>query len=171
MTQLERAASAAHEVDPPRAVVTRRANAERLRELVTNLLSNAIQYNREGGRIDVDVWEESRFVNIRVADTGVGIGPEHLPRIFDRFYRADQARVRRDGGAGLALAIAKSIAEAHSGSMTCVSTPGHGTAFVVRLPTGKPVAGAERQPAGKGNGTRPATSDIGRVNSSSHGRA
>lgn len=78
-------------------------DAERLRELVTNLLSNAIQYNREGGRVDVDVWEESMSVCIRVADTGVGIGPEDLPRIFDRFYRADQARVRKNGGAGLGL--------------------------------------------------------------------
>ena len=109
-------------------------DAERLFELLINLLSNAIQYNCEGGRIQVDTGQDSALVYIRVADTGMGIRAEDVPRIFDRFYRGDEARVRKGGGAGLGLAIVKSIAEAHGGTVTCESTSVQGTNFVVCLP-------------------------------------
>jgi heavy metal sensor kinase len=107
---------------------------DRLTDLATNLMSNAIQYNREGGRVRVDVWPEGDEACLRVADTGTGISPDDLPRIFDRFFRADKARTANSGGAGLGLAIAKWIVDAHGGQIACTSTAGHGTEVLVRLP-------------------------------------
>ena len=74
------------------------------------------------------------YAELVVSDTGPGIPAEHLPRIFDRFYRVDTARSRADGGAGLGLSISRWIAEAHGGSIQAESTPGEGTTFTVRLP-------------------------------------
>jgi heavy metal sensor kinase len=107
---------------------------DRLTDLATNLMSNAIQYNREGGRVRVDVWPEGDEACLRVADTGTGISPDDLPRIFDRFFRADKARTADSGGAGLGLAIAKWIVDAHGGRIACTSTAGRGTEVLVRLP-------------------------------------
>jgi len=107
---------------------------ERLTELVTNLCSNAVEYNRDGGRVTIEVWPDGADACMRVSDSGLGITAEDLPRIFERFYRPDKARDRRTGGAGLGLAIAKWIVDAHGGRITCSSTPGEGTAMLVRLP-------------------------------------
>lgn len=107
---------------------------DRLTDLVTNLFSNAIQYNRDGGRVSIEVWAEDHDACVRVWDTGTGISAEDLPRVFDRFYRADRARTTQSGGAGLGLAIAKWIVEAHGGRIACQSMPGHGTEVLVRLP-------------------------------------
>jgi heavy metal sensor kinase len=107
---------------------------DRLIDLATNLMSNAIQYNREGGHVRVDVWPEGEEACLRVADTGTGISPDDLPRIFDRFFRADKARTADSGGAGLGLAIAKWIVDAHGGRIACTSTAGRGTEVLVRLP-------------------------------------
>ena len=107
---------------------------ECLTELVTNLCSNAVEYNREGGRVTVEVWPEGADACMRVSDSGVGISEEDLPRIFERFYRTDKTRDRRTGGAGLGLAIAKWIVDAHGGRITCRSTVGEGTEMLVRLP-------------------------------------
>ena len=107
---------------------------ERLTELVTNLCSNAVEYNRDGGHVTIEVWPEGADACMRVTDSGLGITAEDLPRIFERFYRPDSARNRRSGGAGLGLAIAKWIVDAHGGRITCSSTPGEGTAMLVRLP-------------------------------------
>jgi two-component system, OmpR family, sensor kinase len=107
---------------------------DRLTDLVTNLFSNAIQYNRDGGQVTVDLWPEGSDACLRVRDTGTGIAPDDLPRIFDRFYRADKARTTHSGGAGLGLAIAKWIVDAHGGRIACQSTTGHGTEVLVRLP-------------------------------------
>ena len=107
---------------------------DRLTDLVTNLFSNAIQYNRDGGQVSVEVWPEGNDACLRVRDTGTGIAPDDLPRIFDRFYRADRARAAPSGGAGLGLAIAKWIVEAHGGRIACQSTAGQGTEVLVRLP-------------------------------------
>jgi signal transduction histidine kinase len=107
---------------------------ERLTELVTNLCSNAVEYNREGGHVTIEVWPEGADACLRVSDSGLGITAEDLPRIFERFYRPDQSRDRHTGGAGLGLAIAKWIVDAHGGRITCSSTPGEGTAMLVRLP-------------------------------------
>jgi heavy metal sensor kinase len=107
---------------------------DRLTDLVTNLFSNAIQYNRDGGQVSVEVWPEGNDACLRVRDTGTGIAADDLPRIFDRFYRADKARTTHSGGAGLGLAIAKWIVEAHGGRIACHSTVGQGTEVLVRLP-------------------------------------
>src|SRR5262245_17323041 len=107
---------------------------DQLTDLVTNLVSNAIEYNREGGNVHVDVWSAGADACVRVRDTGIGITEQDIPRVFDRFYRADRSRTARNGGVGLGLAIAKEIAEAHGGEITCRSSVGVGTEMVVRLP-------------------------------------
>lgn len=101
-------------------------------DALCNLLKNAIEYNRAGGRVAIRVGTEGVWVVATVRDTGVGIAAADLPRIFERFYRADRSRTR--GGAGLGLAIVRSIVEEHGGTVTCTSEPGVGTEFVVRLP-------------------------------------
>jgi heavy metal sensor kinase len=113
-----------------------RVNGDRdcLTELVTNLCSNAVEYNRDGGHVIVEVWPEGPDACMRVRDSGVGISAEELPRIFERFYRTDKTRGGRTGGAGLGLAIAKWIVDAHGGRITCRSTVGEGTEMLVRLP-------------------------------------
>ncbi len=107
---------------------------DRLTDLATNLVSNAIRYNRDGGRVSVEVWPEGDDACLRVTDTGTGISSDDLPRVFERFFRADKARTADSGGAGLGLAIAKWIVEAHGGRIACTSTVGHGTEVLVRLP-------------------------------------
>ena len=103
--------------------------------LVTaNLLTNAIHYNRDGGEIHVTLQWDGKEAVLTVADTGEGMAPAALARIFDRFYRADQSRSLPAGRTGLGLAITKSIVETHRGSITVESTPGEGTTFTVRLP-------------------------------------
>jgi two-component system, OmpR family, sensor kinase len=110
------------------------ADRDRLMDLLTNLFSNAIKYNRSGGQVQVAVWPEGSDACLRVRDTGTGISAEDLPRVFDRFYRADKARTAHSGGAGLGLAIAKWIVEAHGGRIACQSTLGQGTEVLVHLP-------------------------------------
>jgi two-component system OmpR family sensor kinase len=105
-----------------------------LGQIVTNLLSNAIRYNRRGGEVAVTVSVEGGGVRLTVSDTGVGIAAKDQRRIFERFYRVDKARSREDGGNGLGLAITKSLVELHAGEITCTSEAGRGTSFVVRLP-------------------------------------
>ena len=113
-----------------------RGDADRLAQVLTNLLTNAIHHNREGGEVRVATRTAAGGgAELVVADTGAGIAPEHLPHIFERFYRADQARTHR-GRTGLGLAIVKAIVEAHGGEVTAASEPGKGAAFTVRLPTG-----------------------------------
>ena len=109
-------------------------DATRLRELVTILLDNAIKYSDGGGSVNVDLRDAGETAVLTVTDTGRGIPPDALPRIFDRFYRADKARSRSMGGTGLGLAIAKWIAEAHGGSIAIDSAPGRGTTVTVELP-------------------------------------
>jgi len=101
---------------------------------ISNLIMNAIRYNRPDGSISVIAGQDGDTAQVVVADTGVGIAQEDLPRIFERFYRADQSRGRAGGGAGLGLAIVKEIVDAHRGTVTCLSTIGVGTEVTVRLP-------------------------------------
>jgi heavy metal sensor kinase len=107
-----------------------------LLQLVLNLLDNAVKYTPSGGSITA-AWAigdgPPRRALIRVSDTGAGIAAEHLPRIFDRFYRVDQSRNQASGGSGLGLSISRWIAEAHGGTLTVESTPGGGSTFTVRL--------------------------------------
>ncbi|MDP9351781.1 MAG: HAMP domain-containing histidine kinase, partial [Chloroflexota bacterium] len=103
-----------------------------LRQLVVILLDNAVKYTPQGGSITVTLLGRGDDVRLSVADTGIGIGPEHLPHIFDRFYRVDPAR--SEGGTGLGLAIARWIAEQHGGRIEAESSPGRGSTFTVLLP-------------------------------------
>jgi len=113
---------------------------DRLRDAVTNLLSNAVRYTAEGGRVEVTVSAEEREAVLKVADTGIGIPEKDRPHIFERFYRVDQARSRDKGGSGLGLAITKWIVEAHRGTISFTSREGQGTTFTVRLPLAPPPA-------------------------------
>jgi heavy metal sensor kinase len=106
----------------------------RLAEVVMNLLTNAIRYNREGGCVRVRTATEDGQVVLTVLDNGIGVPAEHQPHLFRRFYRADAARSRAVGGSGLGLSICKSITEAHGGSIECQSTEGRGATFTVRVP-------------------------------------
>lgn len=106
----------------------------RLRQLLSILAENAIQYNREGGSVTLSLAMSGKTVRFAVADSGIGIAAEHLPRIFERFYRVDQARSRRKEGTGLGLAIARQIAASHGGSIEAASVPGNGSTFTVTLP-------------------------------------
>jgi len=98
------------------------------------LIDNAIKHTPSGGSVTVQVQRHGQNSHVTVADTGTGIAPEHLPRIFDRFYRADRARSRDGGGTGLGLAIAKMLVEAHGGQLQLTSTLGAGTQVTVSLP-------------------------------------
>jgi heavy metal sensor kinase len=106
----------------------------RLKQVVVNLLDNAIKYTREGGEARVSVRSENAHALLEVADTGIGIPAEALPHLFERFYRVDRARSRQMGGVGLGLAIVKSIVAAHGGQVTVESAEGRGSRFRVKLP-------------------------------------
>ncbi|QHW29445.1 hypothetical protein GZH47_00430 [Paenibacillus rhizovicinus] len=110
------------------------ADEVRIRQLILILIENAIQYNREGGNVTVSLLRNQQNIILIVSDTGIGIEEEHLPRIFERFYRMDKARTRRSEGTGLGLAIAKQIVDAHRAKIEVWSTPQVGTTFRVILP-------------------------------------
>ncbi|WP_344267034.1 sensor histidine kinase, partial [Actinomadura napierensis] len=115
------------------------ADPVRLRQAVGNLLANAVRYTPAGGRVSLRAYADGDDLLIEVADTGPGIAPEHLPYVFDRFWRAEKSRSRQTGGSGLGLAIVRQLAEAHGGSATARSEPGHGATFILHLPrTTKP---------------------------------
>jgi heavy metal sensor kinase len=107
---------------------------ERFAEVAENLLSNAIRYNRDGGRVEVNLRPAGQHAIFEVTDTGVGISEEELRHVFERFYRVDKARSRSVGGSGLGLAITKWIVEVHGGSISVASKVGVGTTFAVTLP-------------------------------------
>jgi heavy metal sensor kinase len=109
-------------------------DADRFSQVITNLLANAIHYNKDQGEIRVTTRAESGAVVLTVADTGPGIAPEDVPHIFERFYRADKSRARANGRSGLGLAICKAIIDAHGGRIDVSTQPGLGTTFTVRLP-------------------------------------
>ncbi|MFF7047683.1 ATP-binding protein [Streptomyces griseorubiginosus] len=110
------------------------ADPARLRQTVGNLLSNAIRHTPAGGTVTLGCRGEGEEIVIEVADTGTGIAAADLPRVFDRFWRADRARGRQTGGSGLGLAIVRQLTEAHGGTVTATSTPGTETVFTLRLP-------------------------------------
>ena len=116
---------------------TLQGDEDLLLQLLLNLLGNAIKYTPAGGSVTVGWNIDGKQVELWVRDTGVGIAPEHLPRIFDRFYRVDKARSRAEGGSGLGLSISRWIAEAHGGSISVESAPDQGSVFIVRLPTAR----------------------------------
>jgi len=106
----------------------------RLRQMFLNLLENAVRYTPAEGNVTVSTFRDRETVDVHVADTGVGIAPEHLAHIFERFYRVDKARSRAEGGSGLGLAIVKHIVEMHGGLISVESQLGKGTRFSVTLP-------------------------------------
>ena len=111
-----------------------RGDADKLRQALVVLLDNALKYTPFEGCVTLSLTTKDQDALIRVSDTGIGILPEDLPHIFERFYRADRARSRSRGGSGLGLAIAQSIVEEHDGSIEVESTPGKGSTFVIKLP-------------------------------------
>jgi two-component system OmpR family sensor kinase len=124
------------EYRPPGHEILAIFDGTRIRQVLSIFLDNAVKYTPEGGEVKVEVRENEGWTELVVSDTGVGIPVEQLPLIFERFYRADEARTR--GGAGLGLAIARQIAEAHDGSIEAQSEPGRGSTFVLRIPQSGP---------------------------------
>jgi heavy metal sensor kinase len=110
------------------------ADQDLILQLMLNLLDNSVKYTPNGGAIEISLRAAGGQAEVTVSDTGPGIAPEHLPHIFDRFYRVGKARTRAEGGAGLGLSISRWIAEAHGGTLRVESTPGHGSKFTVSLP-------------------------------------
>ena len=126
-------------VDLTPEALTLHADGTRLEEVLYNLLDNAVKFSRNNGRIHLRATRRGSDMVLSVADEGLGIGKEHLPRIFERFYRADKARSRELGGTGLGLAIVKHIAQLHGGWVEADSEQGRGTTIRVVLPE-KPCA-------------------------------
>jgi signal transduction histidine kinase len=110
------------------------ADAIHMRRVLDNLLGNALKFTPEGGRVAVDVSHNHDKVFLVVSDSGIGIPPEHLAKIFQRFYQVDNSSKRRYGGVGLGLALVKEIVESHDGTVTVTSEIGHGTTFRIVLP-------------------------------------
>ncbi len=110
-----------------------KGNADKLEQVLSNLVDNAIKYTPEGGTITLSLFREGDWACVAVADTGIGISPQDLPHIFDRFYRVDKARSKASGGTGLGLAIVKGIVERHGGTVAVTSEEGKGSTFTVRL--------------------------------------
>ncbi len=107
---------------------------DRIGQVLTNLLDNALRHTPPGGTVQISCLARGSWVEYVVTDTGDGIAPEHLDHVFDRFYRADTARTRADGGSGIGLSIAKALVQAHGGHITAASAgPGRGAEFTVRL--------------------------------------
>jgi two-component system phosphate regulon sensor histidine kinase PhoR len=109
-------------------------NAALIEQAFVNLLDNAIKYSGPGSSIEIDAKQQKAEVTISFRDHGIGIASEHLPRLFERFYRADPSRSRKLGGTGLGLAIVKHIVNAHAGSISVESSPGKGSEFVIHIP-------------------------------------
>lgn len=126
-------------IDGPRQKVIAFADWQRISQVVTNLVSNAVNHSHDGGEITISFDSTRKYVTISVADKGEGIPPEHIGRIFERFYRVDKSRSREKGGTGLGLAIVKHILEGHHTKATVTSSPGKGSVFSFKLPRSKEV--------------------------------
>lgn len=122
---------------PPAEEIVAQADWEAMRTIIDNLVSNSIRYTPEGGSVTVSWGKEGNEVFVSVADTGIGIAPEHQPRIFERFYRVDRARSRELGGTGLGLSIVKHLVQVLGGSVRLTSKVGKGSTFQIRVPAAK----------------------------------
>jgi len=109
------------------------ADRARLEQVAANLVDNAVKYTPAGGRVEIEAREEAGVARLIVRDTGAGIAPDELPRIFDRLFRGDSSRTER--GLGLGLSLVRAVVEAHGGTVGVVSEPGQGATFTVSLPT------------------------------------
>lgn len=119
----------------PKGVKSAKVLADRLRitQVLSNLITNGIKYGNDGGKVTVEISQENKKVKVQVSDNGIGIPPEHLPRVFERFYRVDKSRSRAVGGTGLGLAIVKHILNAHNTTIDVTSKVNHGTTFTFVL--------------------------------------
>ncbi len=113
-------------------------NPDQMEQMLINLIENAIKYNRHGGSVNVSVFNNEKTVNLLISDTGIGIPEEHLPRLFERFYRVDKGRSRSMGGTGLGLAIVKHIASNMGAMIEVHSKFGEGTEFLITFPSARP---------------------------------
>src|SRR5688500_787690 len=137
------------QVDLPAADIRIEADLELLKQLVLHLGGNAVKFTAPGGTVRISGGGDGEHgVLLRVEDTGIGISEDQLERIFERFYQVDQSLVRRFGGTGLGLALAKSIVQIHGGAIEVQSTPGDGSVFLVRLPRTAPVHASEMAAGG-----------------------
>ncbi|MED1113255.1 HAMP domain-containing sensor histidine kinase [Bacillus paramycoides] len=118
---------------PPSLLV--KLDEQRFEQVMVNILNNAYRHSKEHSPINISVTEEHKRISIKIEDEGEGIPQEDLPHIFDRFYRIDKARSRATGGTGLGLSIVKEIVELHGGNITVTSEVGHGSCFVISLPS------------------------------------
>ena len=110
-------------------------NKDRIKQLLINLIDNSIKYTEEGSvSIECSQSRDEQFLNIKISDTGIGIDEKHLERLFERFYRVDKGRSRKQGGTGLGLSIVKHIVELYHGKITVKSQVGQGTTMKVKLP-------------------------------------
>jgi signal transduction histidine kinase len=149
-----RAAAREIELRGPSGAATVTADPDAMKRALANLVDNAVRMAPEGSAVDVDVGVRGSWAWMAVSDTGPGLSPQDAARVFDRFWRADAARTRAGGGAGLGLAIVRQIAEAHGGAARVFTTPGAGSTFVVWLPLG---SDTEAPPEGSPVSTRNAT--------------
>jgi two-component system OmpR family sensor kinase len=136
-------------IEPDRAIELRGddpalvlGDEQQLTQVVANLLTNARSHTPPGAPVSIEVARHDGNIRLSVLDNGSGLPEEHLPHVFDRFYRVDSSRARRSGGAGLGLAIVAAIVSAHGGTVTVINEPGHGARFTVTLP-----AAARRSPS------------------------
>jgi two-component system phosphate regulon sensor histidine kinase PhoR len=107
---------------------------QRIEQVFLNLFDNAVKFTPQGGKISIDACIDGDFVRIDVRDNGFGIALEHIPRLFERFYRVDRSRSRESGGTGLGLAIVKHVIQRHGGNLTVGSVVGQGSTFTLNLP-------------------------------------
>ena len=121
-------------IDKPDTLPKARADREKLAQIVINLIDNAIKFNKPGGEVRLHAEPNGTTLKVQVTDTGRGIPPEDLPRVFERFYRGDKSHSHEVPGTGLGLAIVKHLVEAHKGTITAQSTPGQGSTFQFTLP-------------------------------------
>lgn len=123
------------DLNVPKEQIIVQADSLRLRQVLLNLLTNAIKYTPEKGKIGIDLKANAKNVEVAIIDNGIGMDDEHLKKIFERFYRIDKTLNRNDGGSGLGLAIVKWIVDSHNGQVTVRSSPGQGSCFTITLPT------------------------------------
>jgi histidine kinase len=126
------------EIDLPPDLPKIQADADRLSQVLLNLVGNALQYTPAGGKVTVSARRQGEEVQVKVQDTGIGIAAEHLPHVFDRFYRADRSRARVSGGSGIGLTIARHLVVAHGGRIWAESPgEGQGSTFMFTMPVSK----------------------------------
>jgi len=130
----------AFRVDAPALALSIYTDPDRLESVLTNLLDNAIKYTGEGGTVALSAHVEGGYARLAVSDTGQGIPPDELPRIFERFYRVEPSRAQKHGGTGLGLSICKELVRTLGGTIEVQSLAGHGTTFTLTLPAGAPSA-------------------------------